>query len=138
MADNLTSQVRSIATVTKAVASGDLTQKIEVDAKGEILALKITINSMVDQLNTFASEVTKVALEVGTNGNLDQQAVVKDVSGVWKDLTHNVNVSCTSIDEHDQTADGDVAAHGRQSHYASARDRDRDQICRSGRFEPQD
>jgi methyl-accepting chemotaxis protein len=99
MADNLTSQVRSIAAVTKAVASGDLSRKIEVDAKGEIFELKNTINSMVDQLNTFASEVTRVALEVGTNGNLNQQAVVEDVSGVWKDLTHSVNVSYVSLSQ---------------------------------------
>jgi methyl-accepting chemotaxis protein len=98
MADNLTSQVRSIATVTKAVASGDLTQKIQVQAQGEINELKDTINSMVDQLNTFASEVTRVALEVGTNGNLNQQAQVQDVSGVWKDLTENVNVRVLGYD----------------------------------------
>ncbi|KZT60565.1 hypothetical protein CALCODRAFT_465400 [Calocera cornea HHB12733] len=91
MADNLTSQVRSIARVTKAVAQGDLSQTIEVQAEGEILALKETVNSMISRLSNLAGEVTRVALEVGTNGQLGQQAVVKDVSGVWKDLTLNVN-----------------------------------------------
>src|SRR5579871_4099405 len=91
MASNLTSQVRNIAGVTTAVANGDLTKKITVDAKGEILELKNTINTMVDQLNAFASEVTRVAREVGTEGKLGGQAQVKDVGGVWKDLTDNVN-----------------------------------------------
>jgi HAMP domain-containing protein/CheY-like chemotaxis protein/signal transduction histidine kinase len=91
MAGNLTSQVRNIAEVTTAVANGDLTKKITVDVKGEILELKNTINTMVDQLNSFASEVTRVAREVGTEGKLGGQAVVKGVSGVWKDLTDNVN-----------------------------------------------
>jgi uncharacterized Zn finger protein len=100
-----------------------LSRKIEVDAEGEILGLKITINSMVDQLNTFASEVTKVALEVGTNGNLNQQAFVEDVSGVWKDLTHNVNVSftCHAPEACDQLAL--TTAHGRQPYKASTFDR---------------
>jgi HAMP domain-containing protein len=91
MASNLTSQVRNIATVTTAVANGDLTKKITVDVKGEILELKDTINTMVDQLNSFASEVTRVAREVGTEGKLGGQAEVKGVSGTWKDLTDNVN-----------------------------------------------
>lgn len=91
MAANLTGQVRSIAEVTTAVARGDLSKKITVDVKGEILDLKITVNSMVDQLQTFASEVTRVAKEVGTEGKLGGQAVVKDVSGTWKELTDNVN-----------------------------------------------
>src|SRR5712692_2942700 len=91
MASNLTSQVRNIAEVTTAVARGDLSTKITVDAKGEILQLKNTINTMVDQLNAFASEVTRVAREVGTEGKLGGQAVVKDVGGVWKDLTDSVN-----------------------------------------------
>ncbi|KZO97433.1 hypothetical protein CALVIDRAFT_88561 [Calocera viscosa TUFC12733] len=91
MADNLTIQVRAIADVTRAVAAGDLTKKIEVDAKGEILGLKKTINSMVEQLNTFASEVTRVALEVGTEGKLGGQATVAGVEGTWADLTTNVN-----------------------------------------------
>jgi HAMP domain-containing protein/signal transduction histidine kinase/CheY-like chemotaxis protein len=91
MASNLTNQVRNIATVTTAVAKGDLSTKITVSAQGEILELKNTINSMVDQLNAFASEVTRVAREVGTEGKLGGQAVVKDVAGVWKDLTDNVN-----------------------------------------------
>src|SRR5437763_1626009 len=85
MAGNLTSQVRNIAYVTTAVANGDLTRKISVDAKGEILELKNTINTMVDQLNSFASEVTRVAREVGTEGKLGGQADVKGVAGVWKD-----------------------------------------------------
>src|SRR5262249_10037301 len=91
MAGNLTNQVRNIAGVTTAVAKGDLSTKITVDARGEILELKNTVNIMVDQLNAFASEVTRVAREVGTEGKLGGQAVVKDVGGVWKDLTDNVN-----------------------------------------------
>src|SRR5204862_130129 len=91
MASNLTNQVRNIAEVTTAVATGDLSRKITVDARGEILELKNTINTMVDQLNAFASEVTRVAREVGTEGKLGGQAVVKDVGGVWKDLTDSVN-----------------------------------------------
>ncbi len=92
LAGNLTDQVRNIALVTTAVANGDLSQKITVDARGEILELKNTINVMVDQLNSFAAEVTRVAKEVGTEGKLGGQAQVKDVSGTWKDLTDNVNV----------------------------------------------
>ncbi|MGV3642111.1 MAG: HAMP domain-containing protein, partial [Adhaeribacter sp.] len=91
MAGNLTGQVRNIAEVTTAVANGDLSKKITIDAKGEILELKNTINTMVDQLSSFASEVTRVAREVGTEGNLGGQAEVKGVGGVWKDLTDNVN-----------------------------------------------
>ncbi|MFB7212515.1 HAMP domain-containing protein [Streptomyces sp. NPDC056255] len=91
MASNLTSQVRNIAQVTTAVANGDLSQKITVDARGEILQLKSTINTMVDQLSAFADEVTRVAREVGTEGNLGGQAQVRGASGVWKDLTDNVN-----------------------------------------------
>ncbi|MEJ7847529.1 MAG: HAMP domain-containing protein [Pyrinomonadaceae bacterium] len=91
MASNLTGQVRNIAAVTTAVANGDLSKKITVDVQGEILELKITINTMVDQLNSFASEVTRVAREVGTEGKLGGQAEVKGVAGVWKDLTDNVN-----------------------------------------------
>ncbi|GAB3660893.1 HAMP domain-containing protein [Ramlibacter alkalitolerans] len=91
MAGNLTSQVRNIADVTKAVAAGDLSKKITVDVKGEILELKNTINTMVDQLSSFASEVTRVAREVGTEGKLGGQAYVQGVGGTWKDLTDNVN-----------------------------------------------
>ena len=91
MAGNLTAQVRNIAEVTTAVANGDLSKKITVDVKGEILELKNTINTMVDQLNSFASEVTRVAREVGTEGKLGGQAQVKGVAGTWKDLTDNVN-----------------------------------------------
>src|SRR5258707_570891 len=91
MAGSLTVQVRNIADVTKAVAAGDLTKKITVDVKGEILELKNTINTMVDQLSSFASEVTRVAREVGTDGRLGGQAEVKGISGTWKDLTDNVN-----------------------------------------------
>ncbi|MFL5364616.1 MAG: HAMP domain-containing protein, partial [Myxococcales bacterium] len=92
LAGNLTDQVRNIAKVTTAVANGDLSQKITVDVRGEILALKNTINTMVDQLRSFASEVTRVAKQVGTEGQLGAQAEVPGVSGVWKDLTDNVNV----------------------------------------------
>jgi HAMP domain-containing protein len=91
MASNLTSQVRAIANVTTAVANGDLTQKIYVDARGEILELKNPINVMVDQLSSFAAEVTRVAREVGTEGRLGGQAEVAGVSGTWRDLTENVN-----------------------------------------------
>src|SRR5205823_5851203 len=92
MAGNLTAQVRNIAEVTTAVARGDLSRKITVDVKGEILELKNTINTMVDQLNAFAGEVTRVAREVGTEGKLGGQAAVPGVAGTWKDLTDTVNV----------------------------------------------
>ena len=91
MAGNLTSQVRNIAQVTTAVASGDLSQKITVDARGEVLELKNTINTMVDQLSSFADEVTRVAREVGTEGNLGGQAQVPGVAGTWQELTDSVN-----------------------------------------------
>ncbi|ARF57752.1 HAMP domain-containing protein [Streptomyces gilvosporeus] len=91
MANNLTGQVRNIAMVTTAVAKGDLTKKIDVDARGEILALKTTINTMVDQLSSFAEQVTRVAREVGTEGQLGGQAQVRGVAGTWKDLTESVN-----------------------------------------------
>src|SRR5207253_891259 len=90
MAGNLMGQVRNIAEVTTAVANGDLSKKITVDVKGEILELKDTINTMVDQLNGFASEVTRVAREVGSEGKLGGQAQVKGVAGTWKDLTDSV------------------------------------------------
>ncbi len=97
MCGNLTAQVRNIADVTTAVARGDLSRKITVDVKGEILELKNTINTMVDQLNAFASEVTRVAREVGTDGKLGGQAQVREVSGVWKDLTENVNLMASNL-----------------------------------------
>ena len=97
MATNLTSQVRNIAEVTTAVANGDLSKKITVDVKGEILELKETINTMVDQLNGFASEVTRVAREVGTEGKLGGQAEVRGVAGTWKDLTDSVNAMATNL-----------------------------------------
>jgi len=97
MADNLTGQVRNIADVTTAVARGDLSKKITVDVKGEILELKNTINVMVDQLNAFASEVTRVAREVGTDGKLGGQANVPGVGGTWKDLTDNVNLMANNL-----------------------------------------
>ncbi|MGN6313548.1 MAG: HAMP domain-containing protein, partial [Rhodanobacteraceae bacterium] len=97
MAENLTGQVRNIAEVTTAVARGDLSKKITVDVKGEIAALKDTINTMVDQLNSFASEVTRVAREVGTEGKLGGQAQVPGVGGTWKDLTDNVNLMATNL-----------------------------------------
>ena len=97
MAGNLTAQVRNIAEVTTAVAKGDLSRKITVDVKGEILELKNTINTMVDQLNSFASEVTRVALEVGTEGKLGGQAKVQDVGGTWKDLTESVNQMASNL-----------------------------------------
>src|SRR5213082_3161789 len=97
MAGNLTSQVRNIADVTKAVAAGDLSQKITVDVRGEILELKNTVNVMVDQLRSFASEVTRVAREVGTEGKLGGQAKVEGVSGTWKDLTESVNFMAANL-----------------------------------------
>ncbi|THD80670.1 MAG: hybrid sensor histidine kinase/response regulator, partial [Phenylobacterium sp.] len=97
MAANLTGQVRNIAEVTTAVANGDLSKKITVDVKGEILELKNTINTMVDQLNSFASEVTRVAREVGTEGKLGGQAQVKGVAGTWKELTDNVNLMAGNL-----------------------------------------
>ncbi len=97
MCGSLTAQVRNIADVTTAVARGDLSRKITVDVKGEILELKNTINTMVDQLNAFASEVTRVAREVGTDGKLGGQAQVREVSGVWKDLTENVNLMASNL-----------------------------------------
>ncbi|MEV6108562.1 HAMP domain-containing protein [Streptomyces sp. NPDC051940] len=97
MADNLTSQVRNIAQVTTAVAQGDLSQKITVAAQGEILQLKSTVNTMVDQLSAFADEVTRVAREVGTEGQLGGRAQVRGVSGVWKDLTDNVNFMADNL-----------------------------------------
>ncbi|MEE1825569.1 HAMP domain-containing protein [Streptomyces sp. BE20] len=97
MAGNLTAQVRSIAQVATAVAEGDLSQKITVTARGEILELKTTINTMVDQLSAFAAEVTRVAREVGTEGNLGGQATVRGASGTWKDLTDNVNVMASNL-----------------------------------------
>jgi signal transduction histidine kinase/HAMP domain-containing protein/ActR/RegA family two-component response regulator len=97
LAGNLTNQVRNIALVTKAVASGDLSQKITVEARGEISELKETINRMVDQLRAFAAEVTRVAREVGTDGKLGGQAQVPDVAGTWKDLTENVNVMASNL-----------------------------------------
>src|SRR6202030_185964 len=97
MASNLTNQVRNIADVTTAVAKGDLSKKITVEVKGELLELKNTINTMVDQLNSFASEVTRVAREVGTDGKLGGQAEVKGVAGTWKDLTDNVNLMASNL-----------------------------------------
>ncbi|MBK7862235.1 MAG: HAMP domain-containing protein [Archangiaceae bacterium] len=99
LAGNLTTQVRNIAEVTTAVARGDLSRKISVDAKGEILELKNTINIMVDQLNSFAAEVTRVAREVGTEGKLGGQAQVPDVGGTWKDLTDTVNYMASNLTE---------------------------------------
>src|SRR6202007_2847370 len=97
MARNLTSQVRNIAQVTTAVAQGDLSKKIDVAALGEILELKTTINTMVDQLSAFADEVTRVAREVGTEGQLGGQAEVEGVSGTWKGLTESVNQLASNL-----------------------------------------
>src|SRR5262249_6737042 len=97
MARNLTEQVRNIAAVTTAVAKGDLSKKITVNVKGEILELKNTINTMVDQLSSFAAEVTRVAREVGTDGKLGGQADVRGVAGTWKDLTEGVNSMASNL-----------------------------------------
>src|SRR5437867_12565119 len=97
MASNLTVQMRNIAEVTPAVANGDLSKKITVDVKGELLQLKNTINTMVDRLRSFAAEVTRVAREVGTEGKLGGQADVKGVAGTWKDLTDSVNSMASNL-----------------------------------------
>src|SRR6266849_771699 len=97
MAGNLTAQVRNIADVTNAVASGDLSKTVAIDVKGEILDLKNTINTMVEQLNSFAFEVTRVAREVGTEGKLGGQAEVRGVAGTWKDLTDSVNMMASNL-----------------------------------------
>src|SRR5437588_866178 len=99
MAGNLTAQVRNIAEVTTAVANGDLSKKITVDVRGEILELKDTINTMVDQLNAFASGRTRVAREVGSEGSLGGQAEVRGVAGTWKDLTDSVNMMAGNLTE---------------------------------------
>ena len=132
MCSSLTDQVRSIATVTTAVARGDLTRKIEIQVEGEMATLKTTVNSMVDQLSAFASEVTRVALEVGTQGILGGQARVEGVQGTWADLTLNVNVS-TSL----RTSRFDIsfsAENGKQSDRSGALDLGGDQGCRARRF----
>src|SRR5262249_8581096 len=97
MASNLTNQVRNIAEVSTAIANGDLSRKITVNVSGEILQLKETINTMVDQLNAFAGEVTRVAREVGTEGRLGGQANVRGVAGTWKDLTDSVNSMANNL-----------------------------------------
>src|SRR5262249_29586274 len=97
MASNLTVQLRDVSKVATAIANGDFSQKITVDVKGEILQITDIINKMVDQLNSFAAEVTRVAKEVGTEGKLGGQAEVKGVSGTWKDLTDNVNVMASNL-----------------------------------------
>src|SRR5256884_9539395 len=97
MAGNLTAQVRNIAEVATAIAGGDLSKKITVDVRGEILLLKDTLNTMVEQLRSFAAEVTRVAREVGTEGRLGGQAVVPAVAGTWKELTDNVNLLAANL-----------------------------------------
>src|SRR6202040_3276188 len=97
MAGNLTAQVRNIAEVSTAIAGGDLSRKITVDVRGEILQLKEPLNTMVDQLNAFAGEVTRVAREAGTDGKLGGQAEVPGVAGTWKDLTDNVNFMASNL-----------------------------------------
>ena len=120
MAGNLTAQVRNIAEVTIAVANGDLSKKITVDVRGEILQLKEAINTMVDQLRSFASEVTRVAREVGTEGKLGGQAVVPGVAGTWKDLTDSVNSMAANLTAQVRNiADGD---HGRGQRRSLAQD----------------
>ena len=114
MAGNLTGQVRNIAEVATAIAGGDLSRKITVDVRGEILQLKETLNTMVDQLNRFAGEVTRVAREVGTEGKLGGQANVPGVAGTWKDLTDNVNSMAGNLT-------GAGAQHRRGDHRRGAR-----------------
>src|SRR5207253_1884094 len=99
MASNLTVQLRDVSKVATAIANGDLGQKITVDARGEILQIKDVVNKMVDQLTSFASEVTRVAREVGTEGRLGGQAEVRGVAGTWKDLTDNVNAMAGNLSD---------------------------------------
>src|SRR5262245_63348755 len=110
MASNLTGQVRNIAEVATAIANGDLSRKITVDVRGEILLLKETLNTMVDQLRSFAGEVTRVAREVGTDGRLGGQAVVPGVAGTWKDLTDNVNLMAANLTTQVRNIDGEGTA----------------------------
>ena len=132
MCSSLTDQVRSIAKVTTAVAKGDLTQKIEIQVEGEMATLKGTVNSMVDQLSAFASEVTRVALEVGTQGILGGQARVEGVQGTWADLTRNVNVR-RLLPIANIPANRSTAENGEQSHGSSSLHLRGDQGCRHGR-----
>ena len=149
LAANLTTQVRNIAEVTTAVARGDLSRKITVDVKGEILELKNTINTMVDQLNAFAGEVTRVAREVGTEGKLGGQAQVPGVAGTWKDLTDTVNFMAANLTEQVRgivkvvtaVADGDLKQESdreierrsrRTRRYYQQHDRDAGDVRRSG------
>src|SRR5437016_2966591 len=122
MAGNLTVQLRDVSKVATAIAKGDLSQKITVDVSGEILQIKDAINTMVDQLNSFASEVTRVAREVGTDGKLGGQAQVLGVAGTWKDLTDNVNAMASNLTEQVRgivkvvtaVAHGDLRSEGRR------------------------
>ncbi len=149
MASNLTGQVRNIAEVTTAVANGDLSKKITVDVKGEILELKNTINTMVDQLSSFAAEVTRVAREVGTEGKLGGQAEVRGVSGTWKDLTDNVNSMASQPHQpgaryregrdrrrqrrpQAQAHGGSQGRNRRAGRHDQRHDRDAGHVCRSG------
>ena len=135
MCSSLTDQVRSIATVTTAVARGDLTRKIEIQVEGEMATLKTTVNSMVDQLSAFASEVTRVALEVGTQGILGGQARVEGVQGTWADLTLNVNVSCLLHTPPDTLFDVPFSAeNGKQSDGSGTLDLGSDQSRRARRL----
>lgn len=121
MCSSLTDQVRSIAVVTTAVAKGDLTRKIEIPVEGEMATLKMTVNSMVDQLSEFASEVTRVALDVGTKGILGGQAKVEGVQGTWADLTTNVNVSSHFFGVLSPSSKRPVSlAHGHKPHRSSS------------------
>jgi HAMP domain len=124
MCSSLTDQVRSIATVTTAVAQGDLTRKIEIQVEGEMATLKTTVNSMVDQLSAFASEVTRVALEVGTQGILGGQARVEGAQGTWADLTLNVNVNyfLFSSQPHPLALNSAYVENGKQSYGSGALD----------------
>jgi HAMP domain-containing protein len=138
MCDNLTTQVRTIARVTTAVAEGDLTQKVDIPVQGEMATLKHTVNSMVDQLSIFASEVTRVALEVGTMGVLGGNAKVEGVQGVWNELTNNASFLYVSTlrPAHDSlplTGQPDV----RQSHYSSANDSASYHCCSQRRSHPE-
>lgn len=136
LAANLTSQVRSIAKVTKAVAMGDLSKQIDVDARGEILELKNTVNGMVLRLRTLAKEVTRVTLEVGSQGKLGGQANVPDVEGVWLDLTRNVRYLLNAVVVCHSYAAGQSNVF--ESYGPGAIDRNGDDCCRQGRLDAED
>jgi osomolarity two-component system sensor histidine kinase NIK1 len=134
MASNLTNQVRAISSVTKAVAVGDLSKMVEVDVQGEMLDLKVTVNTMVKQLLAFSSEVTRVTMEVGTRGIFGGQATVPGVKGTWAELTNNVNVSGRPLRR--RVGTNERIDYGQQPDPPSTGDLERNEGRRSGRSGP--